>query len=69
MYINYIILCFYNRYIFVVITIAVAPVIRVTNQILGAPLGTNVRLECHIESFPNSVNYWSNNKGEMILQG
>lgn len=48
---------------------SVAPVIRVSNQILGAPLGTNVRLECHVESFPNSVNYWSNTKGEIILQG
>lgn len=56
--------CNYCRMIF-----AVAPVIRVTNQLVGSPLDKNVRLECIVESFPNSVNYWSNTKGEMILQG
>lgn len=56
-----------NFWIFIVVT--VAPVIRVTNQLLGAPLGTNVRLECIVESFPNSVNYWSNIKGDYILSG
>lgn len=52
-----------------ILMIAVAPVIRVENQLVGAPLKTNVRLDCTVESFPNSVNYWSNTKGEMILQG
>lgn len=51
------------------IIIPVAPVIRVTNQLVGAPLGTNVRLECYIESFPSSINYWLDVEGEMILQG
>lgn len=49
--------------------IAVAPVIRVKNQIVRSPLNTNVELECIAESFPNSVNYWSNSKGEVILPG
>ncbi|CAB3383354.1 Hypothetical predicted protein [Cloeon dipterum] len=46
-----------------------APVIKVPNQLLGAPLGTDVHLECFIEAFPNTINYWSKNRGEMILHG
>lgn len=46
-----------------------SPVVWVTNQMVSAPLNTHVRLECFVESFPISVNYWSNEKGEMIPQG
>jgi neurotrimin len=48
---------------------AVAPVIKVPNQLLGAPLGTDVHLECFIEAFPNTINYWTKNRKEMILNG
>ncbi|KDR23453.1 Lachesin, partial [Zootermopsis nevadensis] len=46
-----------------------APVVKVPNQLLGAPLGTNVSLECHVEAFPNTINYWLKNRGEMLLDG
>ncbi|KAJ9593869.1 hypothetical protein L9F63_027487, partial [Diploptera punctata] len=46
-----------------------APVVKVPNQLLGAPLGTNVSLECHVEAFPNTINYWVKNRGEMLLDG
>ncbi|XP_059489055.1 lachesin-like isoform X2 [Neocloeon triangulifer] len=46
-----------------------APVIKVTNQLLGAPLGTDVNLDCFIEAFPNAINYWSKNRGEMLMDG
>ncbi|CAH1721150.1 lachesin-like [Aphis gossypii] len=46
-----------------------SPVVWVTNQMVSAPLNTHVRLECFVESFPISVNYWTNEKGEMIPQG
>jgi hypothetical protein len=48
---------------------AVAPVVKVPNQLLGAPLGTNVSLECNVEAFPNTINYWVKNRGEMLLDG
>jgi hypothetical protein len=48
---------------------AVAPVVKVPNQLLGAPLGTNVSLECYVEAFPNTINYWVKNRGEMLLDG
>jgi hypothetical protein len=48
---------------------AVAPVVKVPNQLLGAPLGTDVQLECYVEAFPNTINYWIKNRGEMLLDG
>ena len=39
------------------------------NQLLGAPLGTDVQLECYVEAFPNTINYWLKNNGEMLLHG
>lgn len=38
--------------------IAVHPVIQVPNQLVGAPLGTDVTLECYVEASPKSINYW-----------
>ncbi|XP_066251861.1 lachesin-like [Euwallacea similis] len=46
-----------------------APVIKVPNQLLGAPLNTDVQLECYVEAFPNTINYWVKNRGEMLLNG
>lgn len=37
---------------------AVSPVIRVPNQLVGAPRGTDVALECLVEASPKSINYW-----------
>ncbi|XP_033323952.1 lachesin [Megalopta genalis] len=34
------------------------PVIHVPNQLVGAPLGTDVALECFVEASPKSINYW-----------
>lgn len=53
----------------VIIYISVAPSIKIPNQLLGAPLGTDVLLECHVEAFPNTINYWMKNRGEMLLNG
>lgn len=36
----------------------VPPVIHVPNQLVGAPLGTDVVLECFVEASPKSINYW-----------
>ncbi|KAF9801013.1 hypothetical protein SFRURICE_006056, partial [Spodoptera frugiperda] len=37
--------------------------------LLGAPLGTDVILECTVEAYPNTINYWLKNRGEMLLDG
>ncbi|XP_046742968.1 lachesin-like [Diprion similis] len=53
------------------VTLAVnfAPAVKVPNQLLGAPLGTDVQLECYVEAFPNTINYWLKHRGEMLLDG
>ncbi|KAG7205552.1 hypothetical protein KM043_007528 [Ampulex compressa] len=57
------------------VTLAVnfAPVVKAPNQLLGTPLGTDVQLECFVEAFPNTINYWVKNRpgseDEMLLEG
>lgn len=43
------------------------PVIQVPNQLVGAPLGTDVPLECLVEASPKSINYWVRDTGEMVI--
>ncbi|XP_066154486.1 lachesin-like isoform X2 [Euwallacea fornicatus] len=42
----------------VMVNVHFHPVISVPNQLVGAPLGTDVTLECYVEAFPKSINYW-----------
>lgn len=42
---------------------------QAVNQLLGAPLGTSVVLECYVEAYPNPVNYWIKNPDVMLLEG
>ncbi|XP_024084893.1 lachesin-like isoform X1 [Cimex lectularius] len=53
----------------IILNVNFSPVIRVPNQLLGAPLGTDVQLECYVEAFPNTINYWLKSNGEMLLHG
>ncbi|XP_014216864.1 lachesin-like [Copidosoma floridanum] len=43
------------------------PEIQVPNQLVGAPLGTDVVLECIVQAFPQSINFWRNNNNTMII--
>ncbi|KAL4702993.1 hypothetical protein ACJJTC_008771 [Scirpophaga incertulas] len=43
------------------------PVIQVPNQLVGAPIGTDVTLECYVESSPKSINYWVRDSNEMVI--
>ncbi|CAK1544655.1 unnamed protein product [Leptosia nina] len=43
------------------------PVIQVPNQLVGAPLGTDVTLECYVESSPKSINYWVRDSNDMVI--
>ena len=47
---------------------AVSPVIHVPNQLVGAPLGTDVVLECFVEASPKTINYWLKDDGEISLK-
>jgi len=32
--------------------------IFVPNQLVGAPTGTNVTIDCHTEAYPRAMSYW-----------
>ncbi|XP_047029155.1 protein CEPU-1-like [Helicoverpa zea] len=53
----------------IILNVNFSPTVIVPNQLLGAPLGTDVVLECTVEAFPNTINYWLKNRGEMLLDG
>ncbi|KAJ4436915.1 hypothetical protein ANN_17047 [Periplaneta americana] len=35
----------------------------------GAYVGQDVSLECHTEAYPTSINYWTTERGDMIVSG
>ncbi|XP_023244585.1 lachesin-like isoform X1 [Centruroides sculpturatus] len=43
------------------------PVMWIPNQLVGAPMGKDVTLDCHTEAYPQSINFWSKEKGEILL--
>ncbi|XP_026675546.1 lachesin-like isoform X2 [Ceratina calcarata] len=42
------------------------PMLWIPHQLVGAPLGYAVTLECHTEAHPTSLNYWTREDGVMI---
>ncbi|XKL60147.1 hypothetical protein PGB90_001163 [Kerria lacca] len=50
----------------ITISVHFHPVIQVPNQLVGAPNGTNVTLECYIEAYPKPIIYWIRETGEMV---
>lgn len=47
----------------------VPPMLSIPNQLEGAFIGQDVFLECHTEAYPQSINYWTMEGGEMIISG
>ncbi|XP_075211004.1 lachesin-like [Lycorma delicatula] len=45
------------------------PMLSIPNQLEGAYVGQDVALECHTEAYPTSINYWTTEKGDMIVSG
>ncbi|KAK9722141.1 Immunoglobulin I-set domain [Popillia japonica] len=45
------------------------PMLTIPNQLEGAYVGQDVSLECHTEAFPTSINYWTTERGDMIISG
>lgn len=41
--------------------------IWIPNQLIGAPLGGEVTLDCNTEAFPMSINYWTKEDSDMII--
>lgn len=48
---------------------AVPPMMMIQNQLVGAPIGQNVTLECTSEAFPKSINFWmrASSKNDSII--
>ncbi len=49
----------YTKYIFGTVN----PVINVPNQLIWSTQGNNFTMECNVEAFPRSVNYWIRGDG------
>lgn len=43
--------------------VSVHPLVQVPNQLVGAPSGTDVTLQCHVEASPKAINYWTRENG------
>lgn len=43
--------------------------LSIPNQLEGAYIGQDVTLECHTEAYPDSINYWTTEHGDMIVSG
>ncbi|XP_076178807.1 lachesin isoform X3 [Ptiloglossa arizonensis] len=42
----------------ITVDVEFSPMIFVPNQLVGAPAGTNVTLDCHTEAYPRAMSYW-----------
>lgn len=47
----------------------VPPMLTIPNQLEGAYQGQNVTLECQTEAYPVSINFWTTDRGDMIISG
>lgn len=47
-------------------SVAVHPLIQVPNQLVGAPVNTDVTLQCHVEASPKAINYWTRESGNSV---
>lgn len=54
---------FYNTIQYKAVFITVSPVIKVTNQLVAAPVNSDVVLQCHVEASPQALNTWHQNTG------
>lgn len=43
--------------------------LTIPNQLEAAYVGQDVALECHTEAYPTSINYWTTERGDMIVSG
>uniref|UniRef100_A0ABD2W666 Ig-like domain-containing protein n=1 Tax=Trichogramma kaykai TaxID=54128 RepID=A0ABD2W666_9HYME len=53
----------------VILKVQFPPMLSIPNQLEGAYIGQDVVLECHSEAYPDSINYWTTEHGDMIVSG
>ncbi|XP_050424193.1 lachesin-like isoform X2 [Adelges cooleyi] len=49
------------------VTVHFPPMLMISNQLEGTRKGFYAKLECHTEANPPSINYWTNERGDMIV--
>lgn len=54
---------YHNLLLFIFSPPPVHPEIVVTNQLVGAPFGTDVTIECNVQASPKPINYWIKDNG------
>ncbi|XP_049765024.1 lachesin isoform X1 [Schistocerca cancellata] len=42
----------------IIVDVEFSPMIWVPNQLVGAPSGTDVIIDCHTEAYPRAISYW-----------
>ncbi|CAL8101989.1 unnamed protein product [Orchesella dallaii] len=52
----------------VVVLVHFHPLIQVPNQMVAAPKGVDLTIECSSEASPKAINYWTRETGEMIIK-
>ncbi|XP_061704676.1 lachesin-like [Cydia pomonella] len=53
----------------VMLMVQFPPMLSIPNQLEAAYVGQDVVLECHTEAYPSSINYWTTDRGDMIISG
>ncbi|XP_044256647.1 lachesin-like isoform X2 [Tribolium madens] len=43
------------------------PLIRVSNQLVAAPIARDVLIQCYVEASPKAMNHWMRNTGEKLI--
>lgn len=56
----------YSWGLFDFLTFLVAPSVSLQQQLIGAPLGSTVSLDCQIESSPTALHFWSRSDGTVL---
>lgn len=47
--------------------VAVRPLIKVSNQLVAAPVGSNVDIGCDVEASPKAMNSWFRDTGKITV--
>lgn len=50
-----------------VVDVSVQPLIKVSNQLVAAPLDSDVVIQCYVEASPTAMNSWYRDNGEFFF--
>ncbi|CAB3244646.1 unnamed protein product [Arctia plantaginis] len=53
----------------ILLSVTFPPSTLVATKVIGVPTGSQARMECFVEAFPQAIHYWLKSGEEMILSG